>query len=98
MAAAMPVPRQVHYLAERVQLELLGRCVAHPHRTRSPPALQVQLALDQAALAADAVGDPQVLGVPGGGALHEAAEAVGLVLEPELGERPAGEHRVADPR
>src|SRR5438309_1848622 len=95
--AAVPAPREVQQLAERVELELLGRLVAGAYWLRARVAGQVELLLADAPLAADPVEDLQVVGVSGRAADDEVAEARGLALASQVGERVGAERRVADP-
>src|SRR5215208_4469642 len=97
MATLVPAPGQVGEHPERVELELVRRAVADANRACAAEAIEVELGLDQPPLAADAIGDPQVLDVTGGRALDEAAEAVGLAVVSEVGEAAGGEGGVADP-
>src|SRR5947209_9658577 len=62
MTAAMPAPRQVHQLAIRVELPLLGGVVADPYRPGAAVALQaLRVSLAEPALAADAVDNLELL-------------------------------------
>ena len=59
-------PARVEHFAEHVELELLARRVADPHRLRALVAGQpVELHLREPALAADAVHDLEVAGMSG---------------------------------
>ena len=91
VAPPVPEPGQLEQLPVGVELELRGGAVADAHRGAAAPALQVvEGPLEQVVLAADAEGDVELVGAPGGAALDEAAEAVGAVDVAELGERADG--------
>jgi hypothetical protein len=86
------------HLAVDVQLELLARRVADPHRPGVLVPRQVgQLELGQAALAADPVHDLELRWVAGGEPQDIVAEGHRLVGVAAAEQRPEGEDRVAQP-
>ena len=75
--------QRVHHLAVHVELELLVRRVADPHRARACVAGQpVELVLGDAPLAADAVEDLRLRRVAGDRAQQPVAPGARLVVKP----------------
>ncbi len=91
-------PDRLEHLAVDVELPLLHRAVADPHRARAPVAGEVgELDLGEHPLAADPVEDLEVLGPPRARAPEPVAERVRLVAEAEREQGDEGERAVADP-
>ena len=90
--------QRVHHLAVHVELELLRRGVADPHRLRSLVARQpVELQLGQPPLARAAVHDLDVARVAGDRAQQPVAPRARLVLEAAAEQRHQRERGVAQP-
>ena len=79
--------RGLHQLPIDIELHLVDRGVADPHRFRSPVAFElIEHELRQAIVTIDPVHDLEVLRVPIVGRAYPAHKAVGLVVEAHFAE------------
>jgi hypothetical protein len=98
VTAPVPAPRQVDKFPVGIELALRCGAVADAYRGRSAPAPEHGKFVGlEPPLAADSVGDLEIVRVTGGGAHDERSERVGLLLRSKLDERPRAEARVAHP-
>lgn len=97
-AALARLLERVHQLAIDVELELLVRGIADPHRLRSEIAGQpVDVPFRQPPLAENAIHDLHVRGTAGNGTLQPVAPGRRFFVEAGIHQGEQGERRVADP-